>query len=343
VGKLVAEADQIHAVNLANQNVADWNRFSLRLLQVRLWTLGYYQGEIDGSWEALSQEALECFIAEFQVADPGRLYGLVQKDYVVLDITAVLGLFVREVDAPADALDRRQIDDLLAEESGKDRSELLDALTEYKSKEAAAGVEWDGGPSVARYEGDDFTVTNAENIRRKRYFGWRGIFASFGRFIRRVADKVVNLVADLIAAVRSGLGYVRNILAYAVNATRTAVRVGALAIRRFHCWLTGTPVVTPLAAGGLGAATFWQHDHDTINLIITGCPPEAVTRHGQLLGWMQRSVGIMLEIGAAILGVVLAFGNWLLFAWRLLKIVRTVVREAGDPLFAELLADNAAL
>ena len=66
------------------------NRLTLRVLQVRLWTLGYYDGVIDGGWKGLSERALLDFAHDFELERTRTWIGAVADGRIVLDVTRVL-------------------------------------------------------------------------------------------------------------------------------------------------------------------------------------------------------------------------------------------------------------
>ena len=318
-----------------NAQACALNTLTLRVLQVRLWTLGYYDGAIDGDWGRLSGRALREFARDYGLARRHTWLGALPDGRVVLDVTKVLERFRAEVDAAAERTERSDIDGALAEADAQAGGAFWDALAqtlEEKRGDATAGNGCDEHAGA---------LAAVPNVRRVRYFGWRGIFAAFGRFRRRAGGfaRLVMVVARDQANRLHGL--LRNIARYVADAARVAVRVAALGVRRLKCWLTGTPVVTP--DGAHFVATFWQHDFDTVNVISSGCPAELVARHGRVLDWMQRSTEAMLRVGLEIAQALLALGNWLLFVWRALRVVRQILREVSDPCLRELVAETAPI
>lgn len=312
------------------------NRLVVRVLQVRLWTLGYYDGMIDGSWRKLSGEAIRAFAADYELGAYRELVGAVASRRVVLNAAKILRVFSSQVDAVAERTGRAGIDAVVAEAAEKGGEPFWAALAQVH-----ATSQEDSAAPRYRYDARDNLVATGPDVRRSRYFGWRGIFAAFGRFLRRAGELVRRVAAALRRQTRRFLGLVRNVARYVVDATRVAVRVAALGLQRLRCWLTGMPVVT--TEGGAGVATVWQHDFDTINFVSAGCPPAVLKRHGRVLDWMQRSLAVLLRVGLRIAQLLLSLGNWLLFAWRALVLVREVLREAADPGLRELVAEAAPL
>lgn len=322
--------------DLADPSAREWNTLAVRVLQVRLWTLGYYEGEIDGSWGRLSEAALAEFRADFPSA-AGR--DDLCDDHAAgarcLDLAAVLRRISAEADEPAERLERAEIDAALnAPEVQADETVWHGLAAANATRPPQARREHAG------YVDHHFEITGAENARRKRYYGWRGIFVAFGRFLRAAADRIGTFLQRLRAALAAGLGLVRQVARYVVDASRVAVRVVSLAVQRLRCWLAGTPVITHHGAGL--CATRWQTDFDTCLVVSRGCPPETLHLHLRDLDWMNRSFALMIRIVDAVLDVVLAVHNWLLLAWRLLRLVRDVIHLRRDPLLAALFAEQAA-
>ena len=326
----------IRVLDLRNPASRDLNRLTLRVLQVRLWTLGYYDGAIDGEWRALSERALTAFADDYELGRHRAYIGAVASGRVVLDAAKILRCFTESVDAVAEDTGRVAIDAALAgAERGADAA-FWDALAEAREADRA-----NAAAASYSYDGEANVVARGENVRRVRYFGWRGIFAAFGRLLRKGGDFVRRVIEAAGAAVRRLSGLLRSIARYVVDATRVAMRVAALAVQRLKCWLTGTPVVTRGEAHLV--ATYWQRDFDTVNLIAAGAPVGLLERHVQTLDWMQRSLEAMLRVGLAIAQALLALGNWLLFAWRALLVVRQILREVADPGIRELVAETAPI
>lgn len=326
----------IKLLSRSNAGACALNGLTLRVLQVRLWTLGYYDGVIDGDWKGLSERSLLDFAHDFELERTRTWIGATADGCVVLDATKVLRCFRSEVDAVAERTEREAIDAALAgAERGGDGA-FWKTLAEAREADLA-----NAAAASYSYDGEDNVVARGENVRRVRYFGWRGIFAAFGRLLRKGGDFVRRVIEAAGAAVRRLSGLLRSIARYVADATRVAVRVAALGVQRLKCWLAGTPVVTFGEAHLV--ATFWQRDFDTVNLVAAGAPAGLLERHAQVLDWMQRSLEAMLRVGLAITQALLALGNWLLFAWRALLVVRQILREVADPSLQELVAEAAPI
>jgi len=340
---LTPTAGIVNILDLNDAAAADWNNFAIRLLQVRLWMLGYYRGEVDGRWGVLSARGLNAYFRDYRVEHPSRLWGRIRDDRVVLDIIQVLSDFATMVDGPVASLERRDIDDILAQPEVVQDAGFWGQLASAQATYAASG-----GTTRPRaaYAGLNFEVAGSDNLLRKRYFGWRGIFASFKQFIHDVItslkDRVIAFLKGIAEAISKGLGFVRNIIRYIVDSSRSAVRIVTLGVQRLRAWLTTTPVATGTAEKPVEVLTVWQHDFDTVQFVQKDCPADLVAKHSQTLDWMRRSLDVMLEIGIQLLRLVLTIGNWLMFAWQALQTVRKIITELQDPLLEEILADTAA-
>ena len=312
----LSQAGAARLLNVEDPSGRAWNELSVLALQARLWTLGYYEGEIDGAWSELSEAALARFIREYELE---RVEGLrtlrVSAGVKALRVSVVFERMATLVDGPAKDTERSEIDAALSDEAALADDRLWAALAAESEQE---GVEREEGAPVARLSGGTFTLAHGTNLRRRRYFGWRGVFAAFGRALRRVG----GFVAGLLKALRAGLAHARSIARYVVGATRTAARVATLAVKRLKAWLLGTPVVSGAYPGV--AATRWSLDFDTVTFVDRSCPVERVGQHVTLLDWMQRSFGVMIEIAQGVTGLLLSLGNWLLFAWRAWTLARAV-------------------
>jgi hypothetical protein len=348
------------------------NQIAIKVLQIRLWTLGYYPGAIDGQWGELSTQALTNFIAD-DPDDPATitLLGNTHDGFSTLVASPVLDAIALHADVATEALKRADLDASLQalheaaarhEAAGgglasKVDSLAFDAWDKLKSladvqKKTLASAQ----PQPGRYEGDTYVQTIAANPDRQTNHGWRGIFTAFGRVltnvvngaatvIKQVGTWLSNFANGIIRAVNqaiaTGLGYAHQILAYVKDSARVAVRVAGLAVARLKAWLGGTPIVTQ--DGSRVVATRWQMDFDTVLLVSADAPPELVTQHVRTLDWMGRSFSMLVRVGLALLKLLLALGNWLLFAWRAIALIREIFKDAHDPLFAELLAETATV
>lgn len=320
-------------LNLEHPTSRAWCDLAVRVLQIRLWTLDYYEGEIDGRWGRLCREAYDAFRRDFRILTTNDYRARILPDgRLVLDAAAVLDYLAAEVDTPAADTERHQIDHLLQDPQ-------LQAQPAVWAQLAAQADRNDGRP-VASLGTAGLSLHSPANLRRQRYFGWRGIFASFGRLLHDAWDNVTKFAHRIASAVASGARWLKSIVRYAIDATRAGMRVAGLALRRLGHWATGTPVVT----GDYPAIVFthWQMDFDTITFRDRRCDPATLAQHTRTLAWMARSFSLLVRMAQPLVRLILTLGNWLLFAWQAVQLIREVVAAAQDPLFDELLADHAA-
>lgn len=316
-------------LNVERPDEASWNELAVKVLQVRLWTLGYYPGAIDGSWGPASDAALDAYLADD--ADSPRL-DIVRLDdtYRALRISPLLRNIAVHADDRVASLEQSDIDAALADLPGEaepgDRLDNPDTQgTLWGRLSDAAGRAAEAGDALAR----------SHDERRQPYFGWRGLFAAFGRVLTRVGDAVRGLLDKLKKAVAAGLHFVRDIARYIRDTARVAVRVASLGLRRLRAWLLGAPIIT--SEGTAAVVTLWSMDFDTVRWISPDASRSLTERHAREIDWMHRSFAVCVRVGLAVLNLALAFGNWLFFAWRAVQLVRTVVAAGKDGLFQELL------
>lgn len=229
---------RIKILNLNDPIDDAWNELAVKVVQVRLWTLGYYPAAIDGSWGPLSDAALDRFIAD----DPDdnarpELRVTTPEGYVVLVVSPLLEAIAFHADAATEELDRAEIDaSLRALRDGADRHEAMlaqsapevnrespSAETEATAADAAAFEAWSSlttfangqvplqlasdetlaraAPPPGTYDGDDYVQEAWGKREHREYQGWRGIFTAFGRLLRGIVKKAVDFLQDAVKRV----------------------------------------------------------------------------------------------------------------------------------------------
>lgn len=367
--------DNITPLDTTDAAKAALNDFAIKLLQTRLWTLGYYPGAIDGKWSTFSHEALNNFIADYpdDAASPEVILNN-QDGYATLLVSPVLDAIATHADVNTEPLERTHLDSALQalraaaarhedaiglkqESNSTDRQaheawQQLQSLTQAHATSLAKAV-----PQPGRYEGDDYLQTVGDNPARQVNHGWRGVFTAFGRLLTKMvngvrevirwadtwlSDFATGVIKAVKQALKTGLGYAHQILAYIKDTARVAMRVTGLAVARLRAWLEGMPVITH--NNTTAVATRWQMDFDTLLIVSADAPPDLVEQHVRILDWMGRSFSLLVRVGLALLRLLLAAAlNWLLFAWRAIALIREIIDDARDPLFDELLAKDATI
>lgn len=340
--KRFKKTNSVTFLNLENPSGRNWNELAVKILQIRLWMLGYYEGEIDSDWGHLSSAAYERFVDQYDFKKKKEFKIVKAKNgMLALRIGKVFETIIRDIDEMAESLERSEIDAALESESQQEDSAMWKVMENaYTEDRNSKGDRSDRSPLVRR-SGDLITLDHSPNLKRRRYHGWRGIFSAFGRFFRKVKNKAISFAKGLIKALKKGLGYAMNIVRYVVGATRMAARITKLAIMRLQAWLLGRPV-------GSGAfpkiiMTQYQMDFDTVCVIDRNCPPETIDQHSRLLDWMKISFEVMVTIATKVTGIVLALGNWLLMAWRVLKLIREVMSILKENPLEGLFSESVAI
>lgn len=302
------------------------NVVALELVQLRLWTLGYYHGALDGVWGDRTTEALRQFgetYAHRGLGDTDTYLREGRDGWRVLYLGRLFGYIVDQLDIPAESLTSDEVGKLAEQAAGR-----LDAQ-EWQHLDGRYRTFRD---NIRRVVGTPTTQNGAflmasENPDRKRYFGWRRIFVAIGEAVRGVVrgvadwlERAIRKVTDLL---REGLGAAMEVLRYLWRKVRVAMRIARLAAQRLRCWLTGHAVATQEATHH--AVTWSQFDFDTLAYVSPGCPAHVVALHTERLGWMSRSLAFMCELATAVLRALAlgAVGGWL-------KLAFDLYRQAGE-------------
>lgn len=301
----------------------------LELLQLRLWMFGYYLGAVDGVWGQLSEDALRAFgreHADILGSGDADVYLRTDKNgWGLINLGLVLGVIVDHLDAVAERLSstamQRVAEDTVDGIKSDDWAEVDRAYEKHRARERALIA----APTLStakaiQMEGDGGTS-------RKRYFGWRRFFAAAGAFLRRVGGAIKNAFRTVIQALKDGVGQAFEVLRYLWRKVRVAVRIGRLAVRRFSCWLTGTPLCT-IESKHL-VATAWSLDFDTVQVVSDRCPDAISALHDRRLHWMSASLAFMSRLALFVLELVsAAIASWLLVAYRVFRFFRELLGRA---------------
>lgn len=336
--------------------------FATRLLQLKLWMLGYYTGAIDGNWGTMAHQALEQFVAEHEPdaslrsggPTGGRLFRnpvsrtrSTTKSYII-DVPYLLTFIHEDLDAVAESADltRERLDDFVHRALGLGGGYSVAAVDRTTPAwKKASETEVDVTASlVEAHEArrgaslNTLSANGTRNSRRRRYFGWRAVFSFLGRTLKLIGSAVRDATNWIIEKVRQLPHYATAILNHVRETTRRAVKLVALGFRRTLHWLRGTPIVT--SAGGEFVLTRWSPDFDTINFSSTVAARNLVPVHLDHLRALNEGFGFLVELALTAWRMfkALASGNWVLVAWQAFKILRNLIRswDLGEDRFHRL-------
>jgi hypothetical protein len=307
------------------------NRVGLELLQLRLWMLGYYLGELASPWDELSTSALEQFIKDTPstvIKDQEDILRIGWGGWMMINLPRILTIIVEHSDNPAEQLGFAELDEL-AEQTVKEigEKEWGEISTAYGAVRSHEGMEL-GTPQLTAT-----TYSRGDNrpARRFRYFGWRKLFAAASAFLHRIGAEIGNKIKAaakmVIAALKSASRQAFELLRHVWRKARLAMRIARLALRRFYCWLSGTPVFSQ--QGDHVVATHWSMDFDTCCIVSSGCPAELVAAHATKLDWMSRSGAFMAQVALLVFGLLMkaAEFNWLLLAYNAFTGIRDILKN----------------
>ncbi len=319
-----------------------------QLLQLRLWTFGYYLGALDGAWGPVTAQALEGFARDNpEVFAPEKLRRDAQGRIIpdaylrwsndgraILNLGRLLTVMVDHLDVAAE---ETSVSDMnrLAEDS-VDAIKTEQEWRQVEAKYQALRVGEREKIAAPHLGADGFSSGKTSNAQRKRYFGWRRYFAAAGAFLRRVGGVLVRAVQSVLEALLAGFGQAFEILRYLWRKVRVAMRVARLAGRRLRAWLAGDPVGT--RSGTNLCATWISLDFDTLQFVSAGCAAEVAKSHQERLRWMSASLAFMCHLGARVVKACVQLAiSALLVAYEIFKAVRALL---ADEQFSGLFSDE---
>jgi len=322
----------LHSVAALAQTPA--NRVGLELLQLRLWMLGYYLGELASPWDGLSTSALRQLIKDTPstvIKDQEDILRIGWGGWIMINLPRILTIIVEHFDNPAEQLGFAELDEL-AEETVKEIGEKeWDGI-----RDSYAAVRRSEGKKLAAPQLTATTYFRGNNrpARRFRYFGWRKLFAAAGAFLQRIGIAIGQVARTIKAAAKALIDELKKasrqafeLLRHVWRKARLAMRIARLGMRRFYCWLSGTPVFSQ--QGDHVVATHWSMDFDTCCIVSSGCPAELVAAHAEKLDWMSRSGAFMAEVALLVFGLLMKAVefNWMLFAYNAFTGIRDLLKN----------------
>lgn len=310
-------------------------QFSLYLLQVRLWTYGYYTGALDGRWGLMLANALDRFVEDHESHEKGNLARGKRRKWMrggedsrVIDLAYFFSFMVSRLDEAAEATAREEIDEIVTNALGSDsqegntQEEIQDAERTLTEEIAKAHLERREGLANDRLR--SAAPGQARKPRRRRYFGWRSVFSFMGRAIGWVGRSIKKALKWIKEKIRTLKHYATILLNYIREKTRRAVLLASLGIQRLKLWITGDPVGTKRGSSFL--VSRFQRDFDTVNFSSGPVNSELVQDHITRIDALNAGFGFLVEVGLSVWSVVsalrYAFVNWLLIAWRAYRAVK---------------------
>lgn len=280
------------------------NKFGFELLQLRLWLLGFYKGELDGDWGPLTMLATKEFLHTNGIKDINTVIKPVQGGYAVVNIRYLFKKLLAETDKHADSVNEKDAQELslkiFSEATNKTRWEQLEQA-HNKVGELDMGVQ-----STRR--------------KRRRSFSFRGLLSAVGRIFSEVAGKLINAVKKVWVALKKMTAYAVNIFKQGIETIKQGIQIVGLAIKRAYYWLLEKPIFSTNANSLV--VTRFTHDGDAFHL-VSNPDKSLIKQHHQTVKKMNLAFSIMATIGFKALALIKDFStlNWLRIAWKLYLIL----------------------
>lgn len=295
------------------------NRLGLELLQLRLWLLGYYRGEIDGKWGPLSFAALQQFLTD-EGAETDKLVFHLSDNYIALNLRYLFKRILPEIDESTDSVELRDVQ----------------ALEEEVFAQLQEPQEWEE-VQHSYNEMERAEQTLFLDSSRRRYSGLRGFFAAIGRFLKRVARSIVKAAKAVLEGVKKLLSSALHIFRRIIHGIRKGLRVVGLAVKRFYYWLFKKPFITGADDQAQFVVTRFDWDGDIFQYVNEGTSEQRIRQHNRFIRRMNLAFAIVgrLAVEAINLIVSAATYNWLRLAWSLIRLltakfwreIKTIIRD----------------
>jgi len=282
------------------------NRLGLELLQLRLWMLGYYRGQVDGQWGPLSFAALQQLLTD-EEAKIEKLVFPLENNYVALNLRYLFKKVLPKIDKATTSVQLADVKALEEEmriqlKKPSDWATLQETCTKIEADEARL------------YRG---------KTRRRRYGGLRGLLAALGRSLKRFARSIVKVARAVIRGLKKLLNGALLLFRNIIRRIRKGVRLVGLAVKRFTYWLAKKPFVTGSSNSPQFVLTRFDWDGDAFHFVQEGTGPAEIRRHHRYIKRMNLAFAIVskLAIKAIDLMASTAMGNWIMLAWDLYRLV----------------------
>jgi hypothetical protein len=279
------------------------NQFGIRLLQVRLWMLGLYKGELDAEWGRMSNQALDDFLAQSKVQAINFRFRL-HDGYCGLNLRELL---------------KRYIPQAMKAGQGTDVAALGDALFEQTTRLE----QWRRLQEVYVRMTDEEAELYTGSSKRRRYFGLRSMIAGVGRVVGDALSNLRLAVRRLRSALQKLVGAALNVFRTALVSVRAALAVAGLALRHFRHWVGKQPLVT-VAASGHVVMTRSDWDHDTLHYATHGVSAALLDLHRRRMTRLHAAFKSAMLVAAKVLHIAAAAAsqNWLAVSWRITRLLR---------------------
>ena len=286
-----------------------YNRLGLRLLQLRLWMLGFYEGLLDG-WNAGAALALQEALEFAELDDEKNVLVGVEDGCTAVNPDYVWELLFERLETARDPAAYEEA--LSLEADALDAKTLTEREGEFRD---AAGMLKARRRNGRAYYGER-TLLHSAIMALRRGFSWLGKKAL--ALLRKLAAPVVNLVRYVYRKAREGLLLAKQSLA------------------RFFHFIRGRPVYTmhldPKGERVLSAWTKFYLDADVMQFCERNAPPEAISQHLESCRALTRGVALCLTTAARLLRLLLALKSgpigWIKIAFEIGRIVFAVIRES---------------
>lgn len=255
------------------------NQFGTRLLQLKLWMIGFYYGELDGWWGPLSHQALLDFLEqEKRLRHHKRFLIPVEDGFWAINMDRLGGLLSRY-----DAKAVREED--FIERIPADQESILSE--QFFQKENG----------VRRY------YRESRKQQRRIYHGIRSLVACVLRGLTKVWDWVAGKVRKVIGAIVS-------FFKIAAKRIWEGMLSVTQAFRRFIHFILRKPITTPellkkAPATSPFVMTRFAIDSDAVNLYSSSVDSSQMTLHLNLIRHLTQGLSLLLTIANEIVKLML--------------------------------------
>jgi hypothetical protein len=282
------------------------NKLGLELLQLRLWLLGFYKGELDGDWGPLTILAVREFLLSDDIVDINQVVKPVEGGYAVVNMRYLFNRLLAQTDSDADNV------------SASDAQELsLSTFSRAQNK-----AQWEALENAHnKVEAQDFSM-HLSNPRRRRAFSFRGLLCAVGRFFNRLTGSIAQAVKRVWAGLKKMAALAVKIFKQGLEMIKQGVQVVSLSVKRAYYWLLEKPIFT-LSKTAL-VLTRFTRDGDAFHF-VSNADEALIKRHHHTIRKMNLAFAIMATIGFKALAVIKEFAtfNWLRLAFKLYLIFST--------------------
>lgn len=266
------------------------NKLGIHLLQIKLWMGGFYNGEIDGEWGAMSHEALQDFLDQEHKFLAGRnkymLY--IEEEHWAINLPRVGDILVDYCIATDE--DEKQKEDVLFGEINQENEPLLQERILTKPGTKMRSV-----------------LKKARRKRRRVYLGLRSLIASALRGLGRIKDWLAKKVAKITGAIVSFFKAISKRI-------REGIATFFSAFKRFSHFILGKPIFNPVKIKELpGNTTFvftrFDFDRDAVNLYSSTIDKRLMRRHTRELRNLTMGLSLFLYIATVIVDLITVVAN----------------------------------